>query len=51
MDRQTVDFKTAKENMFTVFLNTREMFNIATVRGKVLIVLLSGNRSHDNDGS
>lgn len=40
-----------KENMFTVFLNTRETFNIATVRLEVLIVLLSGNRSCDNDGS
>lgn len=33
-DGRTVDFKTAKENMFTVFLNTREAFTFASVSGR-----------------
>lgn len=50
-DGQTVDFKTAKENMFTVFLNTREVFTFAALPSAAVIVLLLWNKSHDNDGS
>lgn len=31
---QTVGFKSTKENMFTVFLNTREAFTFASVSGR-----------------
>lgn len=40
VDGQTLNFKTTKENSFTVFLNMREMFTLATVRPLVFIVLL-----------
>lgn len=49
---QTVEFKTTKENMFTVFLNRREAFTFQPVV-VVLIVkaFLLWNGAHDDDGS
>lgn len=35
-----MDFKTAKENMSTVFLNTRQAFTFATLPSVAAIVLL-----------